>query len=94
MNMRVHRFANNDINQAGCVKLKVRMEKMCGGLRPSVSEKSFLQSARSTLRCIFPEFGCCGHRYAFFFRLAYKEIILRQYSIYLIFTVLGRNPSA
>ena len=39
MNMRVHRFANNDINQAGCVKLKVRMEKMCGGLRPSVSEK-------------------------------------------------------
>ena len=27
MNMRVHRFANNDINQAGCVKLKVQMEK-------------------------------------------------------------------
>ena len=52
MNMRVHRFANNDINQAGCVKLKVQMEKMCGGLRQSVSEKSFLQSARPTLRYI------------------------------------------
>ena len=25
--MRVQRFANNDINQAGCVKLKVQMEK-------------------------------------------------------------------
>ena len=49
MNMRVHRFANNDINQAGCVKLKVRMEKMCGGLRQSVYEKSFLQSARLAL---------------------------------------------
>jgi len=49
MNMRVHRFANNDINQAGCVKLKVQMEKMCGGLRQSVYEKSFLQSARLAL---------------------------------------------
>jgi len=49
MNMRVHRFANNDINQAGCVKLKVQMEKMCGGLRQSVYKKSFLQSARLAL---------------------------------------------
>lgn len=53
MNMRVHRFANNDINQAGCVKLKVQMEKMCGGLRQSVSEKSFLQSARLILQKAF-----------------------------------------
>ena len=60
MNMRVHRFANNDINQAGCVKLKVRMEKMCGGLRPSVSEKSFLQSARLALLYILFGFGRCG----------------------------------
>ena len=58
MNMRVHRFANNDINQVGCVKLKVRMEKMCGGLRPSVSEKSFLQSACQILQYILSEFGC------------------------------------
>jgi len=56
-----------------------------------VSEKSFPQSARPTLRCIFPEFGCCGHRYAFFFRLAYEEIILRQYSRNLIFDVLVRE---
>ena len=37
------------------------------------------------------ESGCVSrrnHRYAFFLRLAYEEIILRQYSRYLIFTVL------
>ena len=58
--MRVHRFANNDINQAGCVKLKVRMDKMCGGLRQSVSEKSFLQSARLALLYILFGFGRRG----------------------------------
>ena len=37
------------------------------------------------------ESGCVSHRnhrYAFFLRLAYEEIILRQYSRYLIFDVL------
>ena len=39
------------------------------------------------------ESGCVSrrnHRYAFFLRLAYEEIILRQYSRNLIFDVLVR----
>ena len=43
---------------------------------------------------LFDFFICCvvvgrrSHRYASFLRLAYEEIILRQYSRYLIFDVL------
>ena len=40
------------------------------------------------------ESGCVSHRnhrYAFFLRLAYEEIILRQYSRNLIFAVLDLN---
>ena len=45
-------------------------------------------------------FICCvvvsrrSHRYVSFLRLAYEEIILRQYSRYLIFTVLDNRKSA
>ncbi|MEQ2834513.1 hypothetical protein, partial [Fusicatenibacter faecihominis] len=44
-------------------------------------------------------FICCvvvnrrSHRYASFLRLAYEEITLRQYSRYLIFTVLGDHKT-
>ena len=40
------------------------------------------------------ESGCVSHRnhrYAFFLRLAYEEIILRQYSRNLIFAVLVKK---
>lgn len=60
MNMRVHRFVNSNINQAGYVELKVRMEKMCGGLRQNVFEKAFLKSVRLALLYILFGFGRRG----------------------------------
>lgn len=56
MNTLVHRFVNNDINQAGCVESKVWVKKR-GGLRQIVFEIAFPQSARPTLQYISPEFG-------------------------------------